>query len=177
MKPVEVNGIEVNTTRFIKWDLTQELKELELNYVPVKACNELMGLNIILTAEMMDRFILMDRVCNTGKLKDIEELEPLPIYHLLKYGGVVSDEVFSLCYSKLDDSFRDLLKEFKVYIPEVKKTPCEVMWYFSSKLHSNESDFWSCRKEFYRDFKYLHPDLGGDAESWMILIDRFNFKK
>ena len=98
--------------RFYEWDLTEELAELELNYVPVEACNELMGMQSELTDKMIKIFDRMDMVCSNGNLqmkyKAIDELESLPLFYLLKYECVYG-RAFTRCYKKIDTSYRDLL--------------------------------------------------------------------
>jgi len=100
--------------RFYEWDLTEELKELELNYVPVEACNELLTRHTELTADMIKRFELMDRVCSNGNLQmkytAIDKLESLPLYYILKHEGV-NGRVFTRCHKKLKPYQRELLNE------------------------------------------------------------------
>jgi len=95
--------------RFYEWDLTEEL---ELRYVPVEACNELMTMQAELTDVMAKRFDLMDRVCSNGNLQmkyaAIDKLESLPLYCLLKHEGV-SGRAFTRCYKKLNPEHRGLL--------------------------------------------------------------------
>jgi len=52
----------------------------------------------------------------------------------------------------------------------------EVLWSYRKRLFNDESHS-ELKREFMQSCKYLHPDHGGDEESWQIIIQSLSFGK
>ncbi len=101
--------------KFYEHDLTDLMKELELKYVPVEACNELAVLINPIPPHVKKIFEKMDYVCSHASVKTkigmLEELPPLAIYYALKHGGFKQMTVWNKAYKLMGREFRLLLED------------------------------------------------------------------
>lgn len=110
------NGNFEDVAVYFEHDLTDLLKELDLTYVPVGACNEQAILVDEITTDMHKMFRAMDMVCSKGlvsnKLKALSGLHPSPIYSILINEGITtSPTVWNKAYKLIGSEFRLLFNE------------------------------------------------------------------